>query len=507
MIRPMTGKQIRHDEVHGRARAGVGLVAVRGDRGQLVTVVEPVQQPGGPEHQRGRAGAERGDEQRGGPVRQHPGGDALADPDVARAARSRRDRGRAGRPARRPRPGRRAAGSRPAPPADRPSIPAATDRWRHWPSPSGATAYMTTPNSRPVVGADGQRAPGHLGAPRGQEQDDAHVRGGHQQERDLARPGRTAGRPAGHPAAALGAAPALGDAEDVPVRGLRGVRLADASTMVRPGRRARIAAQHKTRRDRPGPAGAGRPEEPPGQQRQPGQQQHRGDHVEPADRRVADLRLRPGRPGRGRRGRREQQPRGRACAASAPPARSPRPRPPARPAARAPAAPRAPRPRSPRPSPAARPAAAAPRARLGRGRRPAQLAHGTTSHDRAADGMHRRPRASLRWPARAAPGRAGQCPRGAGQPGGRQPVQVPPRPARLRLVLPARLDQAPVGQPDQDRVQRARLQARLPGQRVPVLPLRRLARTAPPAPTASARRTRMMTSRRSLYIGRYCTST
>src|SRR5262249_12108541 len=47
-------------------------------------------------------------------------------------------------------------------------------------------------------------------------------------------------------------------------------------------------------------------------------------------------------------------------------------------------------------------------------------------------------------------------------------------PARLWLVLPARLDQAPVGQPDEDRVQRARLQAGLLGQRVPVLPLRRL---------------------------------
>ena len=58
-----------------------------------------------------------------------------------------------------------------------------------------------------------------------------------------------------------------------------------------------------------------------------------------------------------------------------------------------------------------------------------------------------------------------------------------------RLVLPARLDQAPVGQPDQDRVQRARLQPGLPGQRVPVLPLRRLAHSAA-APTASAPRTR-----------------
>ncbi len=56
----------------------------------------------------------------------------------------------------------------------------------------------------------------------------------------------------------------------------------------------------------PGPAGAGRPEEPPGQQRQPGQQQHRGDRIEPAFHRVTDPRLRPGRPGRDGGGHREQ---------------------------------------------------------------------------------------------------------------------------------------------------------------------------------------------------------
>ena len=59
--------------------------------------------------------------------------------------------------------------------------------------------------------------------------------------------------------AALGAAPALGDAVDVPVSGLRGVRLANVSTMARPGRRARMAAPHKTRKDRPARLGPGGP--------------------------------------------------------------------------------------------------------------------------------------------------------------------------------------------------------------------------------------------------------
>ena len=80
-------------------------------------------------------------------------------------------------------------------------------------------------------------------------------------------------------------------------------------------------------------------------------------------------------------------------------------------------------------------------------------------------------------------GLCGGCFRGGGQRGRRagqavrgQPVQVPPRPPGHRLVLPARLDQAPLGQPDQDRVERAGLQAGLAGQRVPVPPLRRLLR-------------------------------
>ena len=73
--------------------------------------------------------------------------------------------------------------------------------------------------------------------------------------------------------------------------------------------------------------------------------------------------------------------------------------------------------------------------------------------------------------------------RRGGPPVSGQPVQVPPWPAWLRLVLPARLHQPPVSQPDQDRIQRARLQAGLLGQRVAVPPLRRLVTSA--ASTAS----------------------
>jgi hypothetical protein len=43
-----------------------------------------VHQPWGPDHQQGRAGAEHAGEHGGEPVRQQPGGDALAEPDQVR---------------------------------------------------------------------------------------------------------------------------------------------------------------------------------------------------------------------------------------------------------------------------------------------------------------------------------------------------------------------------------------------------------------------------------------
>ena len=196
--------------------------------------------------------------------------------------------------------------------------------------------------------------------------------------------------------------------------GCAGVRLANASTMARAGRRARTAAQQKTRRDRPARLGLARPEEPPGQQRQPGQQQHRGDHVELADRRVADRRLRPGRPGRDRRRPPRTAPRGRAGAASAPPARAPRPRPPARPAASSPGGTLCASAQiAATPVPAARRAAATPRRAWPR-RFPASFSFSMAPPLMTAppDGRGLRRLGSL-----SALGRAGQRHRGAGQAG------------------------------------------------------------------------------------------
>ena len=164
------------------------------------------------------------------------------------------------------------------------------------------------------------------------------------------------------------------------------------------------------------------------------------------------------------------------CVPSAPPWLSAAHRPPARPAAASPPARHALRPRSPRPSPAARPGSSRTAPRL------AAAASGPRQF--MAPRVLRRPARGCGRRARTHRGTAQLClgqlclgqirrrpaPSWRGQPFGGEPVQVPPRAARLRLVLPARLDQAPVGQPDQDRVQRARLQPGLPGQRVAVLP-------------------------------------
>ena len=59
---------------------------------------------------------------------------------------------------------------------------------------------------------------------------------------------------------------------------------------------------------------------------------------------------------------------------------------------------------------------------------------------------------------------------GRGQPVRAEPVQVPPRAPGWLPVLPARLDQAPLSQPDQDRVQRARPQPGLLGEQVAMPP-------------------------------------
>ena len=136
-----------------------------------------------------------------------------------------------------------------------------------------------------------------------------------------------------------------------------------------------------------------------------------------------------------------------------------------------------PRPTAPRPiSPLA--------ARRSAPRRPAQPARRRGTRRRA-----RAPRPGC------PPGQArgGRRPRRGGQPAAGQPVPVPPGPTRGRLVLPARLDRRSASQID--RVQRARLQPRVPGQRVPMLPLRTARRTAPPSPTASTAQTQNVTPR------------
>ena len=82
------------------------------------------------------------------------------------------------------------------------------------------------------------------------------------------------------------------------------------------------------------------------------------------------------------------------------------------------------------------------------------------------------------WPARpAAAARRclqrclfGQRRPGRGQAVGAEPVQVPPRAPGWLPVLPARLDQATLSQPDQDRIQRARPQPGLPGEQIAMPP-------------------------------------
>ena len=74
------------------------------------------------------------------------------------------------------------------------------------------------------------------------------------------------------------------------------------------------------------------------------------------------------------------------------------------------------------------------------------------------------------------------------QPGRRQAVQVPGRPPRRRVGLPPRLQQLAIGEPHQDRVQRAGPQPDLESQLVAVAPRRRIGRERPENVGGLARR-------------------
>src|SRR5262249_7420473 len=63
-----------------------------------------------------------------------------------------------------------------------------------------------------------------------------------------------------------------------------------------------------------------------------------------------------------------------------------------------------------------------------------------------------------------------------GEPLGREPVQMTRGPAQALWPLPVRLQEPLVGEPDQDRVHGARLEARLPAEVVAVAPGFRLVR-------------------------------
>ena len=274
--------------------------------------------------------------------------------------------------------------------------------------------------------------------------------------------------------------------------GCAGVRLANASTMARAGMKASTAAQQKTRRDRPARLGLAGPKN------------RRASSGSPASSSTVAItwnwltaawptrRLRPGRPGGGRRGRREQRRADEPARHQRLPREHPHP-------ARPPGQPRQPRrhlvrlgPDRREPSPAARRAAATPRRAWPRPPPRSQLcAHGATP---ATAPRATGPRV-LGFPRSS----AAACPRCAAlasapvalaSAGRGQPVQVPPRPA----AAPARPASTP--RPGPGRPAGSGSGTACPTSARSAWPARTRAatatadRTARPAPTASARRTR-----------------
>ena len=410
----MIGKNSRIRKYPPR-RCGAQLTVVGDGRGQVLTRVQPAQQPAGPGHQRDRARADGRDDQGTDSGGKKPGHDALPAPgliDLARAARS------AVAPSGYAASGQRAAQQQdPCERHDR--IEAATppshglggvlgESERHHRAHDHAEHDART-------GADGQRGRGHPRPPRRHDEDGSHVAGDDEQENGLGEPDgkRPARRP---PRWRPGRATAGGAFTD----------LLDAGLGYRQDQHRRIGAGRYPRHR----AGGGRPES---RRASSGSPASTSSTVTTSTRATAVAML-PAGPGQAAQvthaaaaANASDRPARRTSSASRATSRIPPAR---RPAGSARAAPRPPRPTAPRPSPAARPgpALAAPR--------PAQPVHGTRGRPATP-----RPLRALA-PARPAgpAGRGGQRPRRGGQPTAVSRYSAAgagPAPARL----PARLDQ------------------------------------------------------------------
>ena len=173
--------------------AGGELMTVGGGRTQVGTVEDPGPQPGHLDRQCDRPGAEHGDQQRADQVREDPGHDALADPRVDR-------RDRAARSAVAPS-GYHGGRHRSAEQQD----PCEHDERIDLRSRQPRVGGIFTESERchrvhdqaehdARAGPDGQRGRGHPRPPRGHPEEGDHVEGRQDQQRDLALPGRAAGR-------------------------------------------------------------------------------------------------------------------------------------------------------------------------------------------------------------------------------------------------------------------------------------------------------------------------
>ena len=276
-------------------------MAVGGGLAQVLSVVNPGPRPCHLNRQRDGPGAEDGNEQRTDQVREDPGDDTLVDPGQGQLDG-------AARFAAVPPGGEQRGRHRPAEQQDPGEHHERIDLRSRQPRIGGVLAKSERGHRvhdqaehDAHAGAGGQRGRGYPRPPRGHPEDDDHVAGREEDQRDLALPGRTARRRAGQVGRGV-----PGSIKDRKLR-----------TSLRHGKRERrddVDGRHQGQDRRvpadtqePGrPAIADRSEEPACEQRQPGQQQHRGDHPELIRGGMTGRRVRPGGPGRHRRGRHEQ---------------------------------------------------------------------------------------------------------------------------------------------------------------------------------------------------------